>query len=1196
MSTERNSTLDSENSEQVVRRAAPSRPALDTNDSNASAASDKVEAMFSSADTILALLKVAGEMATNIPYIKVVSGICIHILKMRTEVDIFRTKWKVVMADIEQISKLIDDYYEQVAAAAPEGQQIPEDIQKAFRSLERQLEATLVTLDRCQPKRKRDRIWLVLNRTQLISAIDDCGRGIQNELQLFTAKLSLGTRTDTARILDAMSKVNIVPIEDTVTAPDLRAPSETMFGREREIQEIVTTIEQKSPARIAILGPGGMGKTSLALSVLHHPAIASEFVDARYFVPCDAAQSPEALLLEMASALGIYTDGSLSLEKKVLAFLRNSKCIMCLDNFETPWDAQTRPIEDLLAKITSIQTITVLVTMRGTERPAKTLWTQPFLEPVTPLSLEAALLTFEAISGKRDDYALKLVQAVECVPLAVYLLAYLAQSEGTADVWGCWEAEHTSMIHRRAIDQLSSVDFSIMLSLQSPRMTADPDALVLLGILSMLPDGLQMAKLQKFQTAFANLPYMRHALSTLRHNALVYSPQSGNVSVLSPIRLYMQAKHGPSMESITGLKTYYLPLASQGENFTVPDVQTELLPEIGNINFLLGFFFKGAAPHDSIFKPTLQFCKFCQYINLYEDRLLNLVSASAQISDYGIKGDCLFLQAKCCQFTSQAAKAEEYYKQALAMHEQAEDLAEQAHDLEYIGRLYIQLSRKDEAVDNLKKALELHTKVGNKLGQGYDLHNLGRISLGIAKFDEAREYLNRAQELHVETNTILGQAYNIGYLGTIHMQLAEYELGKEKMKQALELHLQVRDILGQANVVQDLGRINIHLEQLEDAKTNFNEALSLHKEACDFLGQANDLHFLGEIHYKQNELDLGKDYLDKALLLHQQESDIHGQANDYQELAHISMQHADTETATNLLHKALKLHKQVGDQHGHAEDLLSLGRIDRFNNETSEAIIKFTKAKDIYAYCQDKNGLAGALHFLGESYITLEQFDNALNNLNEALKLHEETGAQLGGGTDLQQIGYVYMRTSKFDLAKEYLDKAITAHQSIDHILGQAYDYHYLGQLHVNMSDLEGAITQFEKAVELYEQGSDILGLANSLTMLGQIHMKHLHLEEAEKYLSQALPLHTKAGIKNSQSLELKYLGMIHTELSQFPEAEEEFREALRIYTEMGSQQEMINTYKAWGHLYKKMSRMQDAEAMWMQAILLQNQMNTSTQ
>ncbi|KAA1476423.1 TPR-like protein [Dentipellis sp. KUC8613] len=1195
MSTEQDTNL--QNSEEVVRRAVSSRPALSTNDYSISITSGKVDAMFNSADTILALLKEAGELATNIPYIKAISGICIHILKMKTEVDRFRDKWNIVMADVEQINKLIEDYYEQLAATSPEGQIIPEDIQEAFRSLERQLEDTLITLDRCQSKRKRNRIWLVLNRAQLTSAIDDCERGVRNELQLLTTKLSLGIRTDTARILDAISKVNIVPVEDTVAAPDLRAPPDTMFGREREIQEVVTTIQQKSPARITILGPGGMGKTSLALSVLHHPDIASEFVDARYFVPCDAAQSAEALLLEMASALGIYIDDSSSLERKVLAFLRNSKCIICLDNFETPWDAQTRAVEELLAKITSIQSITVLVTMRGTERPAKTLWTQPFLEPLTPLSLEAALQTFEAISGKRDDYATKLVQAVECVPLAVYLLAYLAQSEGTTDVWGRWEAEHTSMVHRRAIDQLSSVDFSIMLSLQSPRMMADPNALVLLGILSMLPDGLQMAKLQKFQTAFANLPYMRHGLSTLRHNALVYSPQSGNVSVLSPIRLYMQAKHGPSVESITGLKTYYLPLASQGEHFTVPDVQTELLPEIGNLNFLLGFFFKdAAAPHDSLFKPTLQFCKFCQYINLYEDRLLILVSASAQASDFGIKGDCLFLQAKCCQFTSQAADAEKYYKEALAMHEQAQDLAEQAHDLEYIGRLYIQLSKKDEAAESLKKALELHTQVGNKMGQGYDLQNLGRISLGIAKFNEARDYLNRAQALHLETNTVLGQAYNIGYLGAIHMQLAEYEPAKEKMKQALELHLQVRDILGQANIVQDLGRINIHLEKLEEAEANFHKALSLHKEACDFLGQANDLNFLGEVCYKQNKLVLGKQYLEKALILHQQESNIQGQANDYQELAHILMQQADAGTATDLLHKALDLHKQVEDQHGQAEDLLSLGRIDRFNKNTPDAIIKFTEAKKIYTYCQDKNGLAGALHLLGESYITLEKFDDALNNLNEALKLHEETGAQLGGGTDLQQIGYLYMIMSEFQLAKEYLNKAITAHKSINHVVGQAYDYHYLGQVHLTTSDFEGAMTQFEKAVELYEQGDDILGLSNSLTMLGQIHMKHLHLEEAERYLSQALSLHTKAGVKYNQALESQYLGMIHTEVSQFEKAEEEFKDALRIYTELGLQQDMINTYKLWGQLYKKMSRMHDAEAMWMQAILLQNQMNSVTQ
>ncbi|TFY56872.1 hypothetical protein EVG20_g8758 [Dentipellis fragilis] len=415
-----------------------------------STTSGKAEIVFGTAKAILAILREVGEMTQNIPYIKAVSGVCIQILQMKAEVDGFRENWKAVMKNIEEINEIIEEYYTELASTGM--MVIPDDVKKAFKSLEQYLQATVATWARYQPRTKSDstidRISLYLRRIKLNTAIKNCARDTEIALQIFNASKveyrhpyrhheDFGRAEQSKAVSEFFvhaslieMQVRIVPIEDTVTSPDLRAPSGTMFGREHEIQEVITSIQQRAPARITILGPGGIGKTSLALAVLHHPAIASEFIDARYFVPCDAAWSVNALLLELATALGIFTDGLLSVEKKILVFLRSSKCIVCLDNFETPWDAQTQLVEELLAKITSIPSVTVLVTMRGTEQPAKTLWTQPFMSPVMPLTLEAALQTFEAISGKRDTYATKLVQAVECVPLAVHLLAYLAQSEG----------------------------------------------------------------------------------------------------------------------------------------------------------------------------------------------------------------------------------------------------------------------------------------------------------------------------------------------------------------------------------------------------------------------------------------------------------------------------------------------------------------------------------------------------------------------------------------------------------------------------------------------------------------------------------------------------------------------------------------------------------------------------------------------
>ena len=77
-----------------------------------------------------------------------------------------------------------------------------------------------------------------------------------------------------------------------------------MIGRDEEKSEILDTytLLNKTLARIAIRGAGGMGKTTLVLSSLHDPAVIEHF-PSRYFVSCEAITSTTALVGEIANVL-----------------------------------------------------------------------------------------------------------------------------------------------------------------------------------------------------------------------------------------------------------------------------------------------------------------------------------------------------------------------------------------------------------------------------------------------------------------------------------------------------------------------------------------------------------------------------------------------------------------------------------------------------------------------------------------------------------------------------------------------------------------------------------------------------------------------------------------------------------------------------------------------------------------------------
>ncbi len=74
-------------------------------------------------------------------------------------------------------------------------------------------------------------------------------------------------------------------------------------GREDLLAEGVQYILSTPAAWIAILGYGGMGKTTLALAILHQQNIQKSFGNNCYFVPCDVLNSGSDLIYALLHTL-----------------------------------------------------------------------------------------------------------------------------------------------------------------------------------------------------------------------------------------------------------------------------------------------------------------------------------------------------------------------------------------------------------------------------------------------------------------------------------------------------------------------------------------------------------------------------------------------------------------------------------------------------------------------------------------------------------------------------------------------------------------------------------------------------------------------------------------------------------------------------------------------------------------------------
>ena len=114
-------------------------------------------------------------------------------------------------------------------------------------------------------------------------------------------------------------------------------------------------------ARIAILGPGGMGKTSLARAALHHPDIASKY-EHRFFVPCDSAIDSNEIAALIGDHLGLKPGPNVT--KSVIRNLSaQSTSLLVLDNLETTWEPTTSRdgVEELLGLLSDVNHLSVIV-------------------------------------------------------------------------------------------------------------------------------------------------------------------------------------------------------------------------------------------------------------------------------------------------------------------------------------------------------------------------------------------------------------------------------------------------------------------------------------------------------------------------------------------------------------------------------------------------------------------------------------------------------------------------------------------------------------------------------------------------------------------------------------------------------------------------------------------------------------------
>src|SRR5215213_3898409 len=109
-------------------------------------------------------------------------------------------------------------------------------------------------------------------------------------------------------------------------------PLTSFIGREREVAAITRLLQEDCARLVTLTGPGGVGKTRLALRTVG--TLAAEFADGVVFVPLAPLTEPNLVAATVARAVGVQEAGGRSMAELLTEAIADRRLLLVLDNFE----------------------------------------------------------------------------------------------------------------------------------------------------------------------------------------------------------------------------------------------------------------------------------------------------------------------------------------------------------------------------------------------------------------------------------------------------------------------------------------------------------------------------------------------------------------------------------------------------------------------------------------------------------------------------------------------------------------------------------------------------------------------------------------------------------------------------------------------------------------------------------------------
>lgn len=778
--------------------------------------------------------------------------------------------------------------------------------------------------------------------------------------QTLDEELGVEPAEETTRLYEQIRDEKIVGSAETnhtTTSPILNvSPTLTPFvGRDKELPELAERLAEPHCRLLSIIGPGGMGKTRLALRTAKEQV--GLFADGVAFVPLAPVGSPALLAPAIANALGLSLQGRQKPEKQLLDHLRDKEILLVLDGFEhllegSPW------LSDILSNapkvillVTSRERLSLqeewVYVLEGLTYPDKATAAHENAETFSAVELfrqraRQADQRF-ALSEDVTPHVIRICELVEGMPLGVELAA-------------AWTAAHSCETMARAIegnlDALTAPLRNVPARQRSARATFEY-SWTLLGD----EDRRVFSELSVFRGGFSETAARQvvgitpERLTALINKSLVRkeSPQRyGLHELLRQFALEKLAASGKENTLRDKHARYYAEFLFQRQETLQKrrgrQVLEEIELEMGNIHTAWQWAVDGGQ-WDNISRSLQGIAHYYLPRGPFQVGEALFEKAAGRLRE-GLAGQTQ-PGAEPQHLLARLLVTQARFRNRLSRYEQADESAQAA-------------IRVAHAIDDEETEATAHIEWGESLWR-QGMHESSREKLALA--------LEKAKA--IKRPDI--EAESMRHTGNTYLMVGEFEPALSYYRQAAGLCREIGDHTGEAAALYNTAAISTNLGRYAEAQTYYKRTLSLYRETGERHEEATVFVNLGEVARLSGDFGEALSCYQQSLRGFREAGNRGGEAIAMLDLGMCLGYLGDYEQAEDYCNRSLRIRREAGDQRGETIVLAALGLLAHYRGDDKMALSHCRQALDLAEELGDRLRQSRTLTRMGHAWLGLAQ-------------------------------------------------------------------------------------------------------------------------------------------------------------------------------------------------------------------------------